>query len=74
MVVRQLHNFSEKFHSVVDLHAKLIEELTEQVPDSLTVIMKDHTTQKSGYCQRVIYFQSTASTAHDLSHFGVMAE
>ena len=34
--MRQLHNFKGRIHSVVDLRAKLVEELTEQVPDSMT--------------------------------------
>ena len=36
IVVRELHNFRGRFHSVVDLCARLIEELMEQVPDSMT--------------------------------------
>ena len=50
-MVRQLHNLRGRFRSVVDLCAKLIEELMDQVPDSMTfssVILKEHITQKSG--------------------------
>ena len=36
IIVRELHHFHGRFDSVIDLHAKLIEELKEQVPNSVT--------------------------------------
>lgn len=35
-MVRQLHHITEKFDSVITLRAKLIEELKDHIPDSLT--------------------------------------
>ena len=35
VIVRQLHHFHTRFESVITLHAKLIEEFKEQVPNSL---------------------------------------
>lgn len=36
IILRQLHNFHERFESMIALRAKLIEEFKEQVPDSLS--------------------------------------
>ena len=36
VVIHQLHKFTGKFESIVMLHAKLIEEFKENVPDSFT--------------------------------------
>ena len=36
VVVKYLHGYHAKFTSVIDIHAKLVQELKDKVPDSLT--------------------------------------
>lgn len=46
VIVRQLHHFHAKFETVIALHAKLIENFTDQVPSSVTFDVGFHEGQK----------------------------
>ncbi len=35
-MVRQLHHFTSKFESVLNLRARLVEEFNEDVPENMT--------------------------------------